>query len=103
MNMEFIPELQAKLELLESKLGTFLAQMKELKRDNARLKSELADANQELAAGRVEKEQIDQAMAEAQRWKTEVQDLRTSRDQAARKIELLLNQLDDLTQDLSQG
>lgn len=103
MNMEFIPELQAKLELLESKLGAFLAQMKDLKRDNARLKSELADANQELAAGRAGKEQIDQAMAEAQRWKTEVQDLRTSRDQAARRIELLLNQLDDLTQDLSQS
>ncbi len=101
MDMEFIPELQAKLELLESRIGALLALVKELRLENVRLKADNVSLQQELIAGRSETETLHQNLAEAEQWKTEVQELKTSRAQVARRIEALLSLLDDLQLDIT--
>ncbi|MBN1878790.1 hypothetical protein JW823_01655 [bacterium] len=101
MNMEFIPELQAKLELLESRIGALLGLVRDLRQDNARLKGEILSAQEMMAAERKDIDRLHEALAEAERWKTETQELRKSRDQVVGRIENLLKQLDDLQMEVA--
>ena len=93
----FVPELQVKLDLLEKRIRQILDHVSGLKRVNNRLKQEMDDLREQLE---LERSNSVNALAEVERWKTEVLDLKTTRDQVTGSIENLLELIDELQMDL---
>jgi chromosome segregation ATPase len=101
MNTAFVPELQAKLDLLETRIRQILDHAAGLKNENSQLKQELNELRTQLSHHQSNAEQVRQAVMEAEQWKAEVQELKTSRDQITETIEHLLIKIDDLQMELT--
>lgn len=93
----FVPELQAKLDLLETRIRQILDHAAGLKRENIQLRREMDDLRAQLKLGGLNSQY---SSAEVERWKAEVQDLRTTRDQITGTIENLLVVIEELQMDL---
>lgn len=101
MNSAFVPELQEKLDLLEARIRQILDLAAGLKNENSQLKQELDELRTQLSHNQSNAELVRQAVTEAEKWKAEVQELKTSRDQITDTIEHLLIQINELQVELT--